>query len=430
MVVMVVMVLSPGSVAAPVERHVSKKTGVGGARSDGAGRRPAGRWPRGAGGRPCGHHTPRGSGNALPPGGASAHTARMTCWDGCAGVRAASCWPRCSCWGGLAASCSLVYVVVVLGGGVLHGRHFLAARGPLRARDRDRRAGLRPRPDPARGRRVPHGARRPALAVRRAAAVLRDRDRQLPGRGAAGPDGAGARRRAPVRSGRRYGWSWATGPGWPPPGPRGDARGERPGPAQTDRDAPGRRSLPVRHRGELLGVLVVQERDQVPLTSVEERLFDGLADQAGLVLRGARLRAELGQRLEELSTRAEELRLPPAPGRRAGRAAPTPRARHPRRRPAAPGGAGGEPPTGPDAGRGSPDRSVQILGDQRLGVAPGNPVIAAAGRSRVPPVPRRAVDPRRRSDTSRFWRSSPPSGPTSSSTVALRRAPLHGLRSR
>jgi signal transduction histidine kinase len=72
---------------------------------------------------------------------------------------------------------------------------------------------------------------------------------------------------------------------------------------------PGRRSRPVRHHGELLGVLVVQERADAPLTPVEERLFAGLASQAGLVLRGARLRAELGDRLAELSTRAQELRL-------------------------------------------------------------------------------------------------------------------------
>ena len=71
----------------------------------------------------------------------------------------------------------------------------------------------------------------------------------------------------------------------------------------------GRRVQPVRHGDELLGALVVQERDQVPLTSVEERLFAGLADQAGLVLRGARLRAELERRAEELSARADELRL-------------------------------------------------------------------------------------------------------------------------
>jgi signal transduction histidine kinase len=74
-------------------------------------------------------------------------------------------------------------------------------------------------------------------------------------------------------------------------------------------DAPGWRSLQVRQAGELLGLLVVQERELVPLTSVEERLFAELAGQAGLVLRGARLRAALMHRLAELSAKAEELRL-------------------------------------------------------------------------------------------------------------------------
>ncbi len=74
-------------------------------------------------------------------------------------------------------------------------------------------------------------------------------------------------------------------------------------------DLPGRRELPVRQGGELLGVLAVLERDGVPLTLVEERLFAGLANQAGLVLRGAKLRAELAQRLDELSARAVELRM-------------------------------------------------------------------------------------------------------------------------
>jgi signal transduction histidine kinase len=73
-------------------------------------------------------------------------------------------------------------------------------------------------------------------------------------------------------------------------------------------EAAGRRSLSVRQAGQLLGVLVVQERENVPLTAVEEQLFAGLADQAGLVLQGARLRAELSRRLDELSIRADELR--------------------------------------------------------------------------------------------------------------------------
>ncbi len=92
---------------------------------------------------------------------------------------------------------------------------------------------------------------------------------------------------------------------WPPSAAR-----ETPADDLDPRDArmPGRRALPVRHVGELLGVLVVQEREHLALTSVEERLFAGLADQAGLGLRGARLRAELELRAAELSARADELR--------------------------------------------------------------------------------------------------------------------------
>ena len=71
----------------------------------------------------------------------------------------------------------------------------------------------------------------------------------------------------------------------------------------------GRRDQEVRQAGELLGVLRLQERHGQPLTPVEERLFAGLAAQAGLVLHGARLRAELAARLTELSARAEELRV-------------------------------------------------------------------------------------------------------------------------
>jgi signal transduction histidine kinase len=74
--------------------------------------------------------------------------------------------------------------------------------------------------------------------------------------------------------------------------------------------APGSRvrSMPVRHAEELLGLLVVKPHDGVALTSVEERLFAGLASQAGLVLRGAALRVQLGQRLTELAARADDLR--------------------------------------------------------------------------------------------------------------------------
>ena len=70
----------------------------------------------------------------------------------------------------------------------------------------------------------------------------------------------------------------------------------------------GTRQLPVRHGDEELGVILLQERAGVPLTPVEERLFAGIASQAGLVLRGARLRAALEQRLAELSVREAQLR--------------------------------------------------------------------------------------------------------------------------
>jgi signal transduction histidine kinase len=80
------------------------------------------------------------------------------------------------------------------------------------------------------------------------------------------------------------------------------------GEASTGPGGAGVRSLDVTHGGERLGVLAVHEREGVALTQVEERLFAGLAAQAGLVLREARLRAELELRLEQLSERAEELR--------------------------------------------------------------------------------------------------------------------------
>jgi signal transduction histidine kinase len=86
---------------------------------------------------------------------------------------------------------------------------------------------------------------------------------------------------------------------WPPGGDRPPMVG----------DGPGRRELQVRQAGELLGVLAVQEHENVPLTPVEERLFAGLANQAGLVLRGTRLRVELVHRIAELSALAVELRM-------------------------------------------------------------------------------------------------------------------------
>jgi signal transduction histidine kinase len=81
-----------------------------------------------------------------------------------------------------------------------------------------------------------------------------------------------------------------------------------PQPDAGDATGEGRRALTVRHGGQLLGVLRLQERPGLALTSVEERLFTGLAAQAGLVLRLVGLRAELEGRHEELVARADELK--------------------------------------------------------------------------------------------------------------------------
>jgi signal transduction histidine kinase len=70
----------------------------------------------------------------------------------------------------------------------------------------------------------------------------------------------------------------------------------------------GLRVQTVRHGGQQLGVLRLQERPGLALTLVEERLFAGLAAQAGLVLKWVGLRAELGDRRAELLVRSEELK--------------------------------------------------------------------------------------------------------------------------
>lgn len=69
----------------------------------------------------------------------------------------------------------------------------------------------------------------------------------------------------------------------------------------------GLRALPVRHGGELLGVLRLRERPGLTLTLVEERLFAGLAAQAGLVLKWVGLHAELDDRRADLLVRSAEL---------------------------------------------------------------------------------------------------------------------------
>jgi len=68
------------------------------------------------------------------------------------------------------------------------------------------------------------------------------------------------------------------------------------------------RVVPVRHQGELLGALTVTKPASEPLTPIEDKLLSDLAAQAGLVLRNARLTAELRERLQQITVQAEELR--------------------------------------------------------------------------------------------------------------------------
>ncbi|HET6989199.1 MAG TPA: histidine kinase [Kribbella sp.] len=72
--------------------------------------------------------------------------------------------------------------------------------------------------------------------------------------------------------------------------------------------APGRHIRMVRHSGELLGVLVVEERDNEPLAPVDVELLDTLAAQAGLVIRNLGLTADLRDRLRDVSERTDLLR--------------------------------------------------------------------------------------------------------------------------
>ncbi len=69
------------------------------------------------------------------------------------------------------------------------------------------------------------------------------------------------------------------------------------------------RAVAVRAQGQLLGALSVTKPPGEALRPAEAALLDHLAAQAGLVVRSARLAAELRARLEELSRHAEALRL-------------------------------------------------------------------------------------------------------------------------
>lgn len=199
---------------------------------------------------------------------------------------------------GLTTFVALVYVVVVLGGGVLLGR----TSSPSLALSVLATAVVAVAFDPVQTRlerwvsRVVLGGRiSPYDVVRRFTTTLADQrpDSELPERMARVlADGTGAESAQVWVDMVDRGVLAAT---WPP--------------AHVPAAGSVARRMPVRHGDENLGALVVFEAPGATLTPVEERLFAGLADQAALVLRGARLRAELEERLAALSARAEELRV-------------------------------------------------------------------------------------------------------------------------
>jgi signal transduction histidine kinase len=207
-------------------------------------------------------------------------------------------------WGGLAAFVLLVYVVVVLGGGALIGRTSTPHIALSVLATTMVALGFEPVQtwlETVASRAVHGGRRSPYDVLTRLADAATGSypSEELPGRMALVlADGTGAE------------WTqvWLVVRGrltlaatWPP---RAAAEASA---WDGEFSAPGCRWHSVRQAGELLGVLRLKERENEPLTPVEERLFAGLANQAGLVLRGVRLRAELSERVAELTERAEEL---------------------------------------------------------------------------------------------------------------------------
>jgi signal transduction histidine kinase len=67
-------------------------------------------------------------------------------------------------------------------------------------------------------------------------------------------------------------------------------------------------AVPVRHQGELLGVISVVKHRGDPLNSAEAKLLDDFASQAGLVLRNVRLVEELRSSRQRLVTAQDEER--------------------------------------------------------------------------------------------------------------------------
>jgi signal transduction histidine kinase len=81
-----------------------------------------------------------------------------------------------------------------------------------------------------------------------------------------------------------------------------------PGDGSEIPDVAGDRVVPVRHQGELLGLVTVTKAPGEPLTPAEEKLLDDVASQAGLVLRNVRLIEELRSSRQRLVTSQDDER--------------------------------------------------------------------------------------------------------------------------
>ena len=299
---------SPEVVAAPCEWRVTS-TPLGASRAHGAGRTAAGRCPRGVGGRSCGYHHPRGSGWALPPAAGGAHTAEMT-W--LARLRRRSrrevLGRARSCWAG-----STLFVVA----GLRRGR--AGRRRAHRPHRRRPTLGLSVLATAVVALALRSGADPAGVASRRGwSTAASPRRTTCCGGSPRRVTGSHAAEELPARMARVLadgtGAEWAQvwlvvgdRPTWPPPGrptpPRAAAatrdRGRRPGPALAAGAA--RRTSCWASWSSRSGTGCRSPRSRSGSSP-------GWPSQAGLVLRGARLRAELELRLAELSARAGELR--------------------------------------------------------------------------------------------------------------------------
>ena len=193
-----------------------------------------------------------------------------------------------------------VYVVVVVGGGVLLGR----TGGPSTALSVVATAlvalGIEPVQRRLEAARLPGGGGSPYHVLRRSS-----------GAASAGDDVPEQMARLLAEGlGARWVQVWLTTQDrlvltatWPL-----DAAADPAPPPGSCVASAGCREVTVRHGGQVYGVLRLQQASPLPLTSVEERLLSGLAAQAGAGLRLLSLRRDSAARRDDLLARAEELR--------------------------------------------------------------------------------------------------------------------------